>query len=45
MDEIISVILLLFIGGGGISYMPGGVKFLNTGLVVSMHYASMRNIK
>jgi hypothetical protein len=34
MDEIISVILLLFIlGEEGINYIPGGAKFLNTSLV------------
>jgi hypothetical protein len=34
MDEILSVILLLLfiIWEGDINYMPGGAKFLNTGL-------------
>jgi hypothetical protein len=33
MDKIISAIYLLFYWGeGGINYMPGGAKFLNTDL-------------
>jgi hypothetical protein len=45
MYEIISVILLLFIffGGGGINYMPGVAKFLNTGLMQVYSYIDIHN--